>query len=123
MVSDNISLKALKFVNDSRQLDVAAFYEMLRKNYNHKKSSLYKNLVREEFKDPNDVLVTLAALNLQILLYAKKLPNNILFLKHSRGEEITKVLNAYYVNYDLIPCLKMLKLIKADLKAFEYIKN
>lgn len=120
--AENIPANILKFINDNRQLDVAAFYEMLRKNYNHKKSSLYINLVKEEFKNPSDVLTTLAALNLQILLYAKKLDDSSMFLKHSRGEEITKVLNGYYKNYDLIPCLKMIKLIKADLKAFEYIR-
>lgn len=123
LISESISSKVLKFINDNRQLDVAAFYEMLRKNYNHKKSNLYINLVKEEFKNPSDVLVTLASLNLQILLYAKKLDDRTMFLKHSRGEEITSVINSYYKDYDLIPCLKMLKLIKADLKAFEYIRN
>ena len=94
--TDGISHDVLKFINNNRQLDVANFYDMLRKNYNHKKSKLYMNLVKEEFDDPSDVLVTLSALNLQIFLYAKKLENNQLFLKHSRGEEITKVLNNYY---------------------------
>ena len=119
--SEKISGDVLKFVNDNRQLDVAAFYEMLRKNYNHKKSRLYMNLVKEEFSDPSEVLVTLSALNLQIMLYAKKLADNKMFLKHSRGEEISYVLNNYYKTYDLIPCLKLLKVLKADLKAFEAI--
>lgn len=119
--SEKIPTSVLKFVNDNRQFDVAAFYEMLRKNYNQKKSSLYKNLVKEEFSDPNEVLTTLSALNLQIMLFSKKLADNKLFLKHSRGEEITAVLNNYYKTYDLIPCLKALRLIKADLKSFEYI--
>lgn len=117
--SEGITPDVLKFINDNRQFDVAAFYEMLRKNYNHKKSSLYINLVKEEFSDPSEVLVTLCALNLQIMLYAKKLVDNKLFLKHSRGEEISYVINNYYKSYDLIPCLKVLKMIKADLKAFE----
>lgn len=119
--SEGITPDVLKFINDNRQFDVAAFYEMLRKNYNHKKSSLYINLVKEEFSDPSEVLVTLCALNLQIMLYAKKLGDNKLFLKHSRGEEISYVINNYYKSYDLIPCLKVLKMIKADLKAFEAI--
>ena len=121
-ISNNIDLEVLKFINDNRQLDVAAFYELIRKNYNSKKSPLYKNIVREELAEPEDVLTTLAALNLQILLFAKKLNNNEMFLKHSRAEEITRVLNSYYKTYDLIPCFKLLKLIKADLKAFESIK-
>lgn len=117
-----IDINVLKFINDSRQLDVAAFYELLRKNYNNKKSSLYKNLVREELVQAEDVLTTLAALNLQILLFAKKLEDNKMFIKHSRAEEITSVLTNYYKTYDLIPCFKELKLIKADLKAFESIR-
>lgn len=122
MLSENINLDVLKFINDSRELDVSKFYNLIRKNYNNKKSSLYINIVKEEFKHLDDILTTLAALNLQILLYAKKLENNQLFLKHSRAEEITRVLNNYYKTYDLIPCVKLLKLIKADLKAFESIK-
>lgn len=121
--SDSVSLEVLKFIQENRQLDISAFYTLLRKNYNSKKSPLYKNLVKEEMNEPEDVLTTLAALNLQILLYAKKLDDNKLFLKHSRAEEITFVLNNYYKNYDLIPCLKLLRLIKADLKAFESLKS
>ena len=121
MLSPSIPHDVLKFINEKRQFDVANFYEMLRKNYNHKKSSLYINLVKESFDEPSEVLVTLAALNLQIMLYAKKLPDNKMFLKHSRGEEITQVLANYYKTYDLIPCLKALKLIKADLKSFESV--
>ena len=121
-ISNNIDLEVLKFINDNRQLDVAAFYELIRKNYNSKKSPLYKNIVREELAEPEDVLTTLAALNLQILLFAKKLDNNEMFLKHSRAEEITRVLNNYYKTYDLIPCFKLLKLIKADLKVLESIR-
>ncbi len=122
MKSDSISLDVLKFINSQRQLDVADFYNMIRKNYNNKKSPLYKNLVKEELNEPEDALTTLAALNLQILLYAKNLEDSKMFLKHSRAEEITRVLNNYYKTYDLIPCFKLLKLIKADLKTFEYIR-
>ena len=119
--SQSISLEVLKFINDQRQLDVASFYELLRKNYNSKKSPLYKNIVKEEVDKPEDVLTTLAALNLQILLFARKLDDDKMFLKHSRAEEITRVLNNYYKTYDLIPCLKLLKLVKADLVAFETV--
>ena len=123
VTSSNINLEALKFINDNRQIDLAKFYELLRKNYNNKKSPLYKNIVNEKLdENPTDVLTTLAALNLQILLFAKKLDNNEMFLKHSRAEEITRVLNNYYKTYDLIPCFKLLKLIKADLKVLESIR-
>ena len=120
LTSQSIPLDVLKFINDERQLDVASFYELLRKNYNSKKSPLYKNIVREEIR-PEEVLTTLAALNLQILLFAKNLEDDKMFLKHSRAEEITRVLNNYYKTYDLIPCLKLLKLVKADLVAFETV--
>jgi len=121
--SETIPFEVLKYINDSRQFDVSAFYEMLRKNYNNKKSKLYINLVKEELDNPSELLITLAALNLQILLFAKKLDDSKLFLKHSRAEEITRVLNIYYKTYDLIPCLKLLKLIKADLVAFEQLSG
>lgn len=121
ILSESVNLEALKFINDNRPLDVANFYELLRKNNNSKKSPLYKNIVKEDLSDASNVLTTLAALNLQILLYARKLENNEMFLKHSRGEEITRVLNNYYATYDLIPCYKLLKLIKADLVALEHL--
>lgn len=121
LMGSTISLDVLKFINAQRQFDVACFYELLRKNHNAKKSPLYKNIVREDLDKPEDVLTTLAALNLQILLFAKKLEDDKLFLKHSRAEEITRVLNNYYRTYDLIPCLKLMKLIKADLVAFETV--
>ena len=122
MLSELPDIEVLKFINDNRALDLGQFYEMIRKNYNTKKSPLYKNIVKEDFKNPSDVLTTLAALNLQILLYSKKLENNEMFLRHSRAEEITRVLNNYYKTYDLRPCYKLLKLIKADLKVFENIR-
>lgn len=121
LTSPSVSLDVVKFINDQRQFDVASFYELLRKNYNSKKSPLYKNIVKEELADPQEALTTLAALNLQILLFAKKLEDDKMFLKHSRAEEITRVLNNYYKTYDLIPCLKLLKLVKADLVAFETV--
>ena len=120
--SSNVPVDVLKYINEKRQLDLSGFYEMIRKNYNSKKSPLYKNIVKEDMTNPDDVLTTLASLNLQILLYAKKLEDNRLFLKHSRAEEITRVLNNYYKTYDLIPCFKILKLIKSDLKVFEGIR-
>lgn len=122
--TDRVPLSVIKFINDNRQFDVANFYEGLRHNYNIKKSSpLYKNLVKEEHEEINEVLTTLASLNLQILLYAKKLDDSRMFLSHSRAEEITRVLNNYYKTYDLLPCVKLLTLIRSDLKAFEEIRK
>lgn len=117
------SIEILKFINDNRQLDVTAFYEKLRKSYNNKKSKLYINIVKENFVDPKDILTTLASLNLQILLYNKNVQESTIFLKHCRFEEINMCLYNYSKTYDLIPCQKLLKLIKADLKVLELISG
>ena len=46
-----------------------------------------------------------------------------LFLKHARAEEISKVLTNYFKTYDTTLCIKLLNLVKADLKALESIKR
>ena len=85
---------------------------------------LYKNIVTCDESDSTDhILTTLAALNLQIFLYVDKLENSNLFLKHIRAEEINYTLLNYVKTYDLVPCIKVLQIIKADLKAFEYINK
>lgn len=120
MSTPELSLDVLKFINDRRQIDVAAFYERLRKNYNDKKSNLYINIVKE-IEDPQEVLTTLAAMQLQILLYSKHVNNKKLFLESSRAEEITLVLNNYFKTYDITNALKLLRIYKADLVALEFI--
>lgn len=118
----NVDLSVLKFINKNRPLEVLEFYELLRKNYNKKKSNIYINIVKE-IEKPDEVLTTLSALLTQILLFAKKLDDNkTLFLKHSRANDITKVLNNYFTTYDITKCIELLRLIKADLKALEQIK-
>ena len=117
-----IPLETIKFINEKRAIDVARFYEKLRSSYNHKKSDLYINIVKE-VDDIEDVLTTLAAYNLQILLFAKKVENKDIFYKASRAEEVTRVLNNYYKTYDIEQCRLVLSLIKADIKLFEEIKK
>ena len=119
--SKDIPISVIKFINDNRQLDLSQFYENLRKNYNNKKSQLYINIVKEN-QDPDKLLVTLSALLTQILLYSNKVNDKQLFLKHSRADEISKVLTKYFIDYDLTTCIKLLRLIKADLKTLESIK-
>lgn len=122
--STNIDLTVVKFINDHRQFDANAFYEKLRKSYNNKRSLLYKNIVTCDEVDCTDtVLTTLAALNLQILLYMRDVEDSSMFMSHTRFEEITEVLLNYSKTYDLVPCIKVLQVIKADLKAFEYISK
>lgn len=117
-ISDNI----LKFLNDRRSFDIVNFYEKLRYNYNHKRSDLYLNIVKE-LDNVEDVLTTLASYNLQALLYAKKIEDKEMFYRNSRVEEVTRVLNEYYKTFDLSSCLTVLTLIKADIKLFETLKK
>ena len=119
--TSSIPLDIIKFINDQRQLDVAQFYERLRSNYNHKKSDLYINIVKE-IDDLDEILTTLGAYNLQVLLFGRKVVNKELFYEASRVEEVTRVLNNYYRNYDIDKCRVVLSLIKADIKLFEEIK-
>jgi hypothetical protein len=121
LISSNIPLDILKFINDKRQLDVAAFYERMRKNYNLKKSPLYINIVKE-IDEPVEVITTLSALALQINLYSKHVENKAMFFKHTRIKEILACLSQYYDDYDITKSLTLIRLIKADLKAFEEIR-
>lgn len=116
--SDTVSLETLKFINDNRQLDLTNFYEKLRKSYNKKKSTLYINIVKE-LEEPNDVLTTLNSYSLQVMLYSKNVDNKRMFYKFTRIDEVYKCLLHYMTTYDLIPCIKLLQLIKADIKALE----
>ena len=120
LTSKSIPFDVLKYVNEQRELEVSKFYSYIRKSYNNKKSKLYINIVKE-IDDVNDVLTTLASLNLQLLLYSKQVEDKQLFFRQSRAEEITKVLTLYYQNYDLTNCLRLLHLIKADIIAFEVL--
>ena len=119
-----IDLDVVKFINEHRQFDANSFYEKLRKSYNNKRSMLYKNIVTcDEVDCTETVLTTLAALNLQILLYMKDVDDSKMFMSHTRVQEINEVLLNYSKTYDLVPCIKVLQVIKADLKAFEYINK
>ena len=120
--SNQIPLEVLKFINSHKSLDAVNFYERIRDNYNKKRSNLYINIVGG-VKDPQEVLTTLAALNLQILLYSKHVENKSQFFAHLRATEIIKVLDNYYKTFDLTNCLNLLKLIKADLCVLENING
>lgn len=124
MKSSSIDIEVIKFINDHRRFEANLFYEKLRKSYNNKKSMLYKNIVTCDEVDCTDsVLTTLGALNLQILLFLDKVDDTKMLLRHLRYEEITQALLNYAKTFDLVPCIKVLQIIKADLKAFEYINN
>ena len=120
--STSIDLDVIKFINQHRPFEAAQFYRKIRKSYNDKRSNLYKNIVTCDEKDcTQTVLTTLGALNLQILLFMQQVNNINMFLEHTRFEEITQALLNYKKTFDLVPCIKVLQIIKADLKAFEYM--
>lgn len=115
------SLKVIKYINDNRQLDLAKFYEKIRKSYNNKKSNLYINIVKG-IENPSIVLTTLSAMLTQILLYSKDVENREMFLRHARALDISKILSNYFQTFDLTNCLKLIRIIKADIKALESIR-
>lgn len=124
MKSNSIDIEVIKFINDHRKFEANQFYEKLRKSYNNKKSMLYKNIVTcDEIDCTANVVTTLGALNLQILLFLDKVSDAKMFMRHLRYEEITQALLNYAQTFDLVPCIKVLQIIKADLKAFEYINR
>lgn len=123
LTSKEIPIETLKFILDNRGIEVANFYEMLRKKHNQKKSPLYRNIVKD-ITDPEEVLTTLACLLVQITLYSKKLPDNKeIFQREVRAEEISRVLNNYYSTGMLDSCIALMKLLKSDLLVLEHISG
>lgn len=120
-MNKNVEVEVLEFISKYRPLDIANFYEKLRRQYNKKHSKVYMSIVKEDLS-PKEVMITLSSLLTQIMIYANELDNPELFLKHARVNEITKVIELYANDYDLINATNLLHLIKADLKAFESFK-
>ena len=120
ILKNGVSISTIQFINSNRQLDLYKFYEKIRKSYNQKHSNLYINIVKE-IDDINKVLITLSALETQILIFSKNVEDREMFLRHSRALEISKVLSNYFINYDSKPCIKLIQLIKADLKCLQEI--
>ena len=120
--SDTIPLSALKLINDNRPIDIVNFYNKLRKSYNDKRSKLYISIMKSDenkLNDPKKIVTTLSALLNQILQYQAN--DTVLFYKHSRCNEIIKVLEIYFNNYNLEPASQLLALMKADIISLEYI--
>lgn len=116
------SIEIIKFINDNRQLDLVKFYDKIRKSYNNKRNKLYINIVKE-IEEPAEVLTTLSAMLTQILLFSRDVEDRQMFLEHSRADEISFVLNYYFKNFDLVPCLKLIRVIKTDIKCCEMIEG
>lgn len=123
ITSKEIPMDVLKFILDNRGIEVANFYEMLRKKHNQKKSPLYHNIVKD-IEDTDEIITTLACLLVQINLYSKKLTTNKeIFQREVRAEEITRVLNNYYSTGAFDQCLALIKLLKTDLIVLEHISG
>ena len=119
VIKDNgPSVEVLQFINENRELDLTRFYEKLRKSYNSKKSSLYINIMKD-LEEPQDVLTTLNSYTLQVLLFSKDVEDKQMFYDFTRLDEVYKCLAYYLKTFDLIPCSKVLQLIKADIKVLE----
>ena len=112
--------EVLKFINDNRQLDLAAFYEKIRKSYNNKKSTLYINLMKDpDIGNINSILATLNSYALQVILFANSVNNKQIFFRFARLQEVYQCLYYYTKTYDLTNCLRLLSLIKSDIKVLE----
>ena len=118
------TIEIIKFINDNKELNVRKFYEKLRKSYNKGYSKLYKNIVSNDDvqRDSKEILCTLASLQLQILLFNKTIDDTD-FLQNARFDEINKVLINYYNTKDIIPCIRLINLVKSDLKVLEEISK
>lgn len=123
VTNKEIPMDVLKFILNNRGIEVANFYEMLRKKHNQKKSPLYHNIVKD-IENTDEIITTLACLLVQITLYGNKLTSNKeIFQREVRAEEITRVLNHYYSTGEFDQCLALLKLLKADLLVLEHISG
>lgn len=114
------NIEILKFIARESGFEIGHFYEVLRKSHNKRKSPLYTNILKDTL-DTKELVVMLSSLLTQILLYASKLPNPSSFYKEARAEEISRVLNNYFITGEIDACLTMRELIRADLMVMEYI--
>lgn len=117
--SKGVDYDCLKFINEHRPMEVTMFYEKLRKSYNSKKSKLYINIMRENDENTFEHITTLSAMLTQILLFSKDVSDKKTFLRQTRADEISKVLNIYANELDIIPAIQLVRLIKADIKVLE----
>ena len=122
IINEVVDLPLLKFINDNRPLDLSNFYEMLRMNYNQKKSKVYMNIMKEVTEDNIfDTVTTLNGYAQQVLLFSRKASNKDIFYRFSRLADVYQVLYIYSVKNDYTPAVRLLKLIKTDIKSLEMI--
>lgn len=114
--------KVIKFIRDNDDLDIYNFYRKLRKSYNDKRSKLYVNIVKEDFSDVDNIPTTMASYVLQSLLYSKQANDETMFLEQSRYNDCCECLLEYGKSGDLVPCIRLLQIIKQEIKALEEIE-
>lgn len=121
--SNNIPLEIIKFINDVEPMELCQFYEKLRKSYNDKKSTLYKNLMKDSFSDSTkevaEIPIILSSYALQLTIFGKTAKDKFMLYKFGRLQEVYQCLLQYSISYDLSKCIKLLQLIKADIKVIE----
>jgi len=122
--SVDVPIEIIKKINNYRPMDLSLFYKKLKNSYNKKHSKLYINIMKSDedaLTDPNKALTTLTALLNQILQF--KTEDKIMFLQHSRFDEIIKVLEIYSKTFNTNSAYKLLHLIKCDIKTMEFIQK
>lgn len=122
LMQEQPSIEIIQFINDNRELDLTRFYKKIKKSYNQKHSKLYINIVKE-IDDATEVLTTLSAMLTQILIFSKDVDDKPMFLRHARADEISAVLRNYFSSYDITNCIKLLRIIKADIKVCEMFEK
>lgn len=118
--SKEIPIEVLRFIADNRGIEVANFYEILRKSYNEKRSKLYYNILNET-DNINEILILFSSLLTQVFLHCKHIKNTSRFLKEIRASEIASVINEYSMTGNTELCIKMLQIIRSDMLVMEYI--
>lgn len=116
--NNSVDMEALRFINQVRPMDITLFYEKIRKSYNEKHSKLYLNIMKE-ITETVEVIKTLSALLTQICIFSETIENKLVFLRHARADEIAKVIAEYVKTGDAVSAIRLLKLIKADIKVLE----
>ena len=123
ILAKDLPVETLKFIAQNQGIEAVNFYEMLRRQYNKKKSKLYVNILKDS-KSPEDIITTLTCLMQQIVLYNNKLESNQdAFIKEVRAGEIAEALMEYFKNTSIDKAAALLQLIKTDLLVLEYLNN
>lgn len=119
LMNKGATKKVVKFIKDNGTLSIFDFYHKIRKSYNDNRSKLYINIVKEDFSDVGSIPITISSYVLQTLLFSKKVEDDIMFLKQARYEDCCECLLEYGKTGDIVPCIRLLQIIKSEIKALE----